>query len=74
MFGLRYLFYPWGFVVQIIAIVHFMKRHPDNYWLYIIFFGGFLGATAYIVVEVLPDAGLLRGVFQGFGRVSHSDA
>jgi hypothetical protein len=70
MFGLRYLFYPWGFVVQIIAIVHFMRRRPDNYWLYIIFFGGFLGATAYIVVEVLPDAGLLRGVFQGFGRRS----
>jgi hypothetical protein len=70
MFGLRYLFYPWGFLVQIIAIVHFVRRRPDNYWLYIIFFGGFLGATAYIVVEVLPDLSLLRGVFQGFGRRS----
>lgn len=70
MFGLRYLFYPWGFLVQFIALVHFMRRRPDNYWLYIIFFGGFLGATAYIVVEVLPDAGLLRGVLQGFGRRS----
>jgi hypothetical protein len=70
MFGLWHLFYPWGFLVQIIAIVHFVRRRPDNYWIYIIFFGGFLGATAYIVVEVLPDAGLLRGVFQGFGRRS----
>ena len=74
MFGLRQLFYPWGFLVQIVALVHFVRRRPDNYWLYIIFFGGFLGASAYIVVEVLPDAGLLRGVFQGFGRRSRIQA
>jgi hypothetical protein len=70
MFGLRNLFYPWGFLVQIVALVHFVRRRPDNYWFYIILFGGFLGASAYIAVEVLPDAGLLRGVFQGFGRRS----
>jgi hypothetical protein len=70
MFGLRQLFYPWGFLVQAIALLHFARRRPDTYWLYIILFGGFLGASAYIVVEVLPDAGLLRGVFQGFGRRS----
>jgi hypothetical protein len=69
MFG-RYLFYPWGLIVQVIAIAHFVKRRPDNYWVYIIFFGGFLGASAYIVVEVLPDLELLGGVFQGFGRRS----
>jgi hypothetical protein len=74
MFGLRQLFYPWGFLVQIVALVHFVRRRPDNYWLYIIFFGGFLGASAYIAVEVLPDAGLLRGVFQGFGRRSRIQA
>jgi len=74
MFGLRQLFYPWGFLLQIVALVHFVRRRPDNYWLYIIFFGGFLGASAYIAVEVLPDAGLLRGVFQGFGRRSRIEA
>jgi hypothetical protein len=74
MFGLRQLFYPWGFLVQIVALVHFARRRPDNYWLYIILFGGFLGASAYIVVEVLPDAGLLRDVFQGFGRKSRIHA
>jgi len=74
MFGLRQLFYPWGFLVQIVALVHFVRRRPDNYWLYIIFFGGFVGASAYIVVEALPDAGLLRGVFQGFGRRSRIQA
>lgn len=67
---LSHLFYPWGFLVQILAIVHFVRRRPDTYWIYIILFGGVLGASAYIVVEVLPDLGLLRGVFQGFGRKS----
>ncbi len=70
MFGLGYLFYPWGFIVQILAIVHFVRRRPENYWFYVIFFGGFLGASVYILVEVLPDLGLLRGAFQGFGRRS----
>lgn len=70
MFGLSHLFYPWGFLVQIIAILHFFRRRPEAYWFYIIFFGGFLGAGVYIVVEMLPDLGLLRGVLQGFGRRS----
>ena len=70
MFGLSYLYYPWGYIVQILAIVHFVRRRPENYWFFIIFFGGFLGASVYIIAEVLPDLGLLRGVFQGFGQRS----
>src|SRR3977135_1825680 len=61
MFGLSYFFYPWGFIVQILAIVHFVRRRPENYWLYIIFLGGFLGANVYCGAEVLPDIPLLRG-------------
>jgi len=70
VFGLSYLFYPWGFIVQILAILHFVRRRPENYWFFIIFFGGFLGASVYIIAEVLPDLRLLRGVYQGFGRRS----
>lgn len=70
MFALSHLFYPWGFIVQILAILHFVKRRPEGYWFFVIFFGGFLGAGVYLVVEALPDLGLLRGVFQGFGRRS----
>lgn len=70
MFGLSHLFYPWGFLVQIIAILHFFRRRPEGYWFFIIFFGGFLGAGVYIVAEMLPDLGLLRGALQGFGRRS----
>jgi hypothetical protein len=68
MGSLFYLFYPWGFILQGVAIVHFIRRRPDTYWLWIILFGGSLGALVYIVAEVLPDAGLLRQTFKGFPR------
>jgi hypothetical protein len=70
MFGLGHFFYPWGFLVQGLAIVHFIRRRPESYWFYVIFFLGPPGAAVYILAEVLPDLGLLRGVFQGFGRRS----
>ena len=74
MFGLSYLFYPWGIVFQVIAMVHFVRRRPENYWFFIILFGGLIGASAYIVIEMVPDAGLLRNTFQGFGRRSRIQA
>jgi len=70
MFGLSYLFYPWGIILQVIAMVHFVRRRPENYWFFIILFGGLIGASAYIVIEIVPDAGLLRNTFRGFGRRS----
>jgi len=68
MFALTHLFYPWGFIVQIVALIHFFRRRPEGYWFYIIIFGGFVGSAAYLVIEGIPDLGLLRGTFQGFGR------
>jgi tetratricopeptide (TPR) repeat protein len=65
-----HLFYPWGLIVQGIALFHFVKRRPENYWLLVIIFGGFLGALVYVVVEMIPDLGLLKGTFDGFGRRS----
>jgi hypothetical protein len=62
------LFFQYGIVLQAIAIVHFVRRRPDTYWLFIILIGGGLGALAYIVVEIIPDATLLRGAFQVFPR------
>jgi hypothetical protein len=62
------LFYPYGIVLQAIAILHFVRRRPDTYWLFIILMGGALGAFVYVVVQVIPDAGLLRGAFQVFPR------
>jgi hypothetical protein len=65
-----HLFYPYGIVLQAIAIIHFIRRRPETYWLWIILIGGPLGALVYIVAEVLPDLGLLQGIFQGFPRRS----
>src|SRR5690348_7757126 len=70
IFRLGYLFYPWGFIVQLVALVHFVRRRPNGFWLWVIFLGGFLGASVYVVAEMLPDAGLLRSVYRGYGRRS----
>ncbi len=51
-----------------VAIVHFIRRRPDTYWIFIIIFLGWIGALVYIVAEVIPDAGLLRGEFRVFPR------
>jgi hypothetical protein len=67
--GLLFLFvHWWGFLLQGVAIVHFIRRRPDTYWIFIILFLGWIGAAVYIVAEVIPDAQLLRGSFQAFPR------
>jgi len=65
---LSHLFYPWGLLLQVAAIIHFIRRQPDRWWLWVILFLGPPGALIYIFVEVIPDAGLLRGTFQAFPR------
>ena len=55
-------------MLQAVAIVHFIRRRPDTYWIFIILFLGWVGALVYIVAEVIPDAGLLRTEFQVFPR------
>jgi hypothetical protein len=68
MGSLLYFFFSRWSILQIIAIVHFIRRRPDTYWLFIILMGGWIGSLVYIVVEVIPDAGLLRDSFQVFPR------
>jgi hypothetical protein len=66
--GLTALFYPWGLILQAAALLHFVRRRPDTYWLWIILIGGGLGALVYIVAEVVPDVDLLRGSLNAFPR------
>src|SRR5450631_3944447 len=68
MGSLSHLLFPWGLLLQVFAIVHFIRRRPDMFWIFIILFLGPLGALIYIVVEVLPDLGLLRQSFKVFPR------
>src|SRR5215470_15167972 len=63
-----HLLYPWGIVLQALAIMHFIRRRPDNYWFYIILFLGPIGAIVYLVAEALPDVGLLGQSFKIFPR------
>jgi hypothetical protein len=66
--GLTALFYPWGLILQAVAILHFIRRRPDAYWLWIILIGGGLGALVYIAAEVVPDVDLVRGSLNGVSR------
>ena len=68
MRSLGFLFWPWGVILQALAIIHFVRRRPDMYWLWIIIILGPIGALVYIFIEVLPDAGLLRQSFETFPR------
>lgn len=70
-----HLFYPWGFIVQIAALVHFFwRRRASSVWLWIIFIGGFVGAAAYLIVEVLSEADLLRTAFERRARKTRISA
>jgi len=63
-----YLLYPWGILLQAAAIIHFIRRRPDTYWIWVILFLGPIGAIVYLFVEAAPDLGLLRGTFKIFPR------
>lgn len=65
---LSYLASPWAVLLMGLAIVHFIRRRPDTYWLYIILFLGPLGAIIYLAVEAVPDIGLLGQSFKIFPR------
>ena len=61
-------FFSYGFILQVVALVHFIRRRPDNYWIWIIIFFGPLGATVYILMEMVPDLGLMGHSMKGFSR------
>jgi hypothetical protein len=63
-----HFFYPWGIIPWVLAIIHFFRRRPDNFWFYVIIFLGPPGALIYLAVEAIPDAGLLRQSFKIFPR------
>jgi hypothetical protein len=64
---LFFAFSWWAIALRVIAIVHFIRRRPNFFWLWIILFH-WVGALVYILVEVIPDVGLLRTSFQVFPR------
>ncbi len=65
---LNHLFYPWSLLLQVFALIHFFRRRPDTYWLFIIVFLGPLGALIYLCMEALPDIGLIGQSVKVFPR------
>jgi len=61
-------FFGWGAILQVLAIVHFIRRRPNTYWFWIILFGGGLGALIYMFVEVAPDLSIVLNQMQRLSR------
>lgn len=64
----RFLLYPLGLVLEVLAIIHFIRRRPDMFWIFIILFLGPIGALVYLCVEALPEFGLFNVSFKGVPR------
>jgi hypothetical protein len=62
------LLFPWGLILQVLAILHFVRTRPDSYWLWIILFGGPIGALAYLLIEAGPDIVNVHHAFRFVGR------
>jgi hypothetical protein len=61
-------FFGVGGIFMIAAILHFIRKRPNFYWLWIILFLGPIGALIYLAVEALPeltDPGAFRFVARG---------
>ena len=40
---------------MVLAVIHWIRRRPESYWLWIIIFLGPIGAIIYLAVEALPE-------------------
>jgi hypothetical protein len=64
-------FFSWGIfgvILMVMAFIHYVRRQPSFYWIYLILFLGPLGALIYLAVEWLPelfDPGAFRFVERG---------
>jgi len=66
---LLYLLYPLGLLLEVAAIVHYFRRRPEMYWIYVIIFLGPMGAAAYLGVVAFPD---VLPFLQGFQGAQHN--
>lgn len=57
-----------GIALEICAIVHYFRRRPEMFWIYVIFFLGPLGAAIYLGVVALPEMGIFQASLRGIPR------
>jgi len=43
------------FLVPLVLIIHVVKTGRNSIWIWVIFLGSYVGAAAYIIVEILPE-------------------
>lgn len=60
--------FAYGFLLQLAAVIHWARKRPDTFWLWIIIIGGFIGALAYFLIEGMPDFDSLARRLKGPGR------
>jgi hypothetical protein len=60
----------YGFLFQIAALIHWWKKRPEGFWLWIIIIGGIIGAIAYFLIEGLPDMRNVQRTLRGPARRS----
>lgn len=68
MAGFFVHFFSWGVALQIMALIHFFRRRPETFWLFVIFFGGAVGAVIYLVIEALPDLTQIKASVRTYSR------
>jgi hypothetical protein len=61
-------FFSWGVALQVMALIHYFRRRPEQFWIFVIFFGGALGALIYLVVEALPDVAQIKASVKTYSR------
>ncbi len=66
MFGFFNFGLP-GLIVMAAALIHFVRRQPESYWLWVILLLGPIGSLIYLATQALPE---LRdpGAFKFVGR------
>jgi hypothetical protein len=60
--------FGYGFIFQVAAVIHWSRKRPEAFWLFIIIIGGIIGALAYFLIEGLPDFRNVQKTLRGPSR------
>ena len=60
--------FGYGIVFQVAAVIHWSRKRPEAFWLWIIIIGGIIGALAYFLIEGLPDFRNVQRTLRGPAR------
>src|SRR4029077_8734420 len=60
--------FGYGFFFQVAAVIHWSRKRPEAFWLWIIIIGGIIGALAYFLIEGLSDFRNVRRTLKGPNR------